>query len=98
MITLSLSPSGSLQAFCEAQGPSDRGYAIDLPDDPTDFKRAILQALLMRQARHNRAQPGEAVDVAAIAKWLEANPPIPRTKSGAPVKTTATLADLEGLF
>jgi hypothetical protein len=52
----------------------------------------------MRQARKNRAQPSEAIDVATIAKWLEANPPIPRTKSGAPVKTTATLADLEGLF
>jgi hypothetical protein len=98
MITLSLSPSGSIQAFCEAQGPSDRGYAIDLPDDPTEFKREIFKALLMRQARRNKARPETAVDVAAIAKWLEANPPVPRTKSGAPVKQTATLADLEGLF
>ena len=98
MITLSLSPSGALQGFCEALSPDDRGYYLDLPEDPTDLKRALFQALLSRQARSNRQHPEATVDVGVIARWLEANPPVPRTKSGAPVKQTATLADLEGLF
>jgi len=98
MITFSLSPEGHIQAFAEALAEADRGYYLDLPEDPTDFKRVIFQALLTRQARKNRQGPEAAIDVGAIAKWLELNPPIPRTKSGAPIKQTATMADLEGLF
>jgi hypothetical protein len=97
VITLSLSPDGTISAFAEPNSPDDRGYYLDLPHaDPIAFQRVIYQTLLRRAAARMQST-AEPIDVTAIAKWLETNPPT-RPQAGAKGKPTVTLDMLKGLL
>ena len=93
MITLSLAPDGSIQAFAEPAHPGEAGYYLDLPEgDPVAFQRVLFQGLLRRAAATAKAQPqAQAPSLAQVVAWLEANPPQPKVQ-----KAKLTLADLMG--
>jgi hypothetical protein len=95
MITLSLAPSGAIQAFVEPLHSDERGYYLDLPDDGQDFKRLLMQTLLRRAGKCNSQGCQPTIDLASIVAWLEANPPVPKAvKPGRTAKPKATMADL----
>lgn len=98
MITLSLAPSGALQAFCEPLGPEDPGYFIPWPEGASaeDQHRLMLQALLRRSAKRATAQGAPAPDFSEVCRWLEAHPPLAKApRASAPLMTLETLIGLK---
>jgi hypothetical protein len=98
VITLSLGPDGSLQAFCEAQGDEDPGHFLDLPlNDPCTLQRVLFQALTRRAARKAKATGQPQEDTSAIVAWLAQNPPSQAPAKASGAKPLMTLDMLKGL-